>query len=74
MMLSCALFGSGIVDGQAPAFLIWPAFVITGSAIGAHFAVNDRELLSDSMKAGLGGITLARSLSLARLRGLSPKR
>ena len=59
MFLTGALSMSGVIDGQVPLILLWPALIVSGAVVGARFAGTTLRYLWSSIKAGLGGIALA---------------
>ncbi|MGY8995857.1 MAG: AbrB family transcriptional regulator, partial [Alphaproteobacteria bacterium] len=59
MFLTGGLSMSGLVQGQMPLDLLWPALIVSGAVVGAKFAGTTLRYLIESIKAGLGGITLA---------------
>lgn len=68
MIMSSLLYGSGIVSGSVPNYIIWPALIVTGSAIGARFSGIDRHYLVQCIRMGL--VTLSLSLIISLLFAL----
>lgn len=59
LLVSGAVFGSGLVEGQMPPVLLWPALVVVGASVGARFHGTNWRFLADSLKAGFGGTVLS---------------
>ena len=64
MIASSLLYGSGIVSGSVPNYIVWPALIVTGSAIGARFAGTDRRYLVQCARMGFFTLSLALIISL----------
>ena len=59
MLAGLILTSTGLIDGQVPTWLSWPAFIGTGVVIGVRFAGIDRTFLRDSIVAGLAAFIIS---------------
>ncbi|MGI9378106.1 MAG: AbrB family transcriptional regulator [Methyloligellaceae bacterium] len=64
MIASGALYGTNVISGGVPDSIVWPALIITGSAIGARFSGVDRQYLLQSVGMGLSALAIAIIISL----------
>ncbi len=64
MIASSALYGTNVISGGVPDSIVWPALIITGSAIGARFSGVDRQYLLQSVGMGLSALAIAIIISL----------
>ncbi len=59
LVVSSVVFGTGLMEGNTPPVLLWPALVVLGASIGVRFRGTDLRFLVDSLKAGLGATALS---------------
>ncbi len=65
LIVSGALFGSGVLEGSLPSPLIAGAFLVMGASVGVRFADVDRAYLAACVSASAGGIGIAVALTAA---------
>jgi membrane AbrB-like protein len=64
MFAAVLLFGSGAFWTGMPAWMLAPAFVVTGSMVGTNFSGMDLKLLRDTMVASIGTVVIGSGVAL----------
>jgi membrane AbrB-like protein len=65
MFAAAVLFGSGAFTTGMPAWMLAPAFVVTGAMVGTNFQGMDHKLLCDTLVASIGNVVIGSAVGLA---------
>ncbi|MBI1384132.1 MAG: hypothetical protein GC150_04400 [Rhizobiales bacterium] len=65
LFVAAAACGSGLLHGGVPAWIVWPALIATGAAVGARFIGMTVAFLLESLRLAMAGFAISVGTSIA---------